>query len=43
MTLGNIVRINVFTTDVDAMMGTWGDLAQRFGAAGCVRRARSLA
>ena len=34
MTLGNVVRINVFTTDVDAMMGTWGDLAQRFGAAG---------
>jgi enamine deaminase RidA (YjgF/YER057c/UK114 family) len=34
MTLGNVVRINVFTTDVDAMMGTWGDLAKRFAAAG---------
>jgi enamine deaminase RidA (YjgF/YER057c/UK114 family) len=34
MTLGNVVRINVFTTDVDAMMGTWGDLAERFAAFG---------
>lgn len=34
MTLGNVVRINVFTTDVDAMMGSWGDLAKRFAAAG---------
>jgi enamine deaminase RidA (YjgF/YER057c/UK114 family) len=34
MTLGNVVRINVFTTDVDAMMGAWGDLVKRFGAAG---------
>ena len=34
MTLGNVVRINVFTTDVDAMMGAWGDLAKRFTAAG---------
>jgi enamine deaminase RidA (YjgF/YER057c/UK114 family) len=34
MTLGNVVRINVFTTDVDAMMDTWGDLAKRFAAAG---------
>lgn len=34
MTLGNVVRINVFTTDVDAMMGSWEDLAKRFSAAG---------
>jgi enamine deaminase RidA (YjgF/YER057c/UK114 family) len=34
MTLGNVVRINVFTTDVDAMMGAWGELAARFAAAG---------
>jgi enamine deaminase RidA (YjgF/YER057c/UK114 family) len=34
MTLGNVVRINVFTTDVDAMMGSWGDVAKRFTAAG---------
>lgn len=34
MTLGNVVRINVFTTDVDAMMGAWGELAKRFAAAG---------
>lgn len=34
MTLGNVVRINVFTTDVDAMMGSWGDLATRFATAG---------
>jgi enamine deaminase RidA (YjgF/YER057c/UK114 family) len=34
MTLGNVVRINVFTTDVDAMMGSWSDLATRFTAAG---------
>ncbi|MCU1619390.1 MAG: Endoribonuclease [Modestobacter sp.] len=34
MTLGNVVRINVFTIDVDAMMGSWGDLAKRFTSAG---------
>jgi enamine deaminase RidA (YjgF/YER057c/UK114 family) len=34
MTLGNVVRINVFTTDVDAMMGAWGELAKRFASAG---------
>jgi enamine deaminase RidA (YjgF/YER057c/UK114 family) len=34
MTLRNVVRITVFTTDVDAMMGSWADLAQRFTAAG---------
>jgi enamine deaminase RidA (YjgF/YER057c/UK114 family) len=34
MTLRNVVRINVFTTDVDAMMGSWGELAKRFASAG---------
>src|SRR3954452_125229 len=34
MTLANVVRINVFTTDVDAMMLAWADLAKRFEAAG---------
>jgi len=34
MALGNVVRISVFTTDVDAMMGAWGDLTKRFAAAG---------
>ncbi|WP_448626281.1 RidA family protein [Geodermatophilus sp. URMC 64] len=34
MTLADVVRINVFTTDVDAMMGAWEDLAKRFAAAG---------
>jgi enamine deaminase RidA (YjgF/YER057c/UK114 family) len=34
MTLGNVVRINVFTTDVDGMMTCWPALAERLGAAG---------
>jgi enamine deaminase RidA (YjgF/YER057c/UK114 family) len=34
MSLRNVVRIDVFTTDVDAMMGSWGDLAERFTSAG---------
>ena len=34
MTLANVVRINVYTTDVDAMLGAWEDLAKRFAAAG---------
>ena len=34
MTLGNVVRISVYTTDVDAMMGAWEGMAKRFGAAG---------
>jgi enamine deaminase RidA (YjgF/YER057c/UK114 family) len=34
MTLADVVRINVFTTDVDAMMESWEDLAKRFAAAG---------
>jgi enamine deaminase RidA (YjgF/YER057c/UK114 family) len=34
MTLADVVRTTVFTTDVDAMMGAWEGLAQRFTAAG---------
>ena len=34
MTLGNVVRRIIYTTDVDAMMACWADLAQRFTAAG---------
>jgi enamine deaminase RidA (YjgF/YER057c/UK114 family) len=34
MTLRNVVRIHVFTTDVDAMMGSWEDLVKRFAADG---------
>ncbi|HEX2073884.1 MAG TPA: RidA family protein [Geodermatophilus sp.] len=33
MTLGNVVRLNTYTTDVDAMMGCYGLLAERFAAA----------
>ena len=34
MTLGNVVRLNRYTTDVDAMMGCYDILAERFAAAG---------
>ena len=34
MTLANVVRITVFTTDVDAMLASWEDLAKRFEQAG---------
>jgi enamine deaminase RidA (YjgF/YER057c/UK114 family) len=34
MTLANVVRINVFTTDVDAMLGAWEGMIKRFQAAG---------
>lgn len=34
MTLANLVRLNVFTTDVDALFGHYGVLASRLGAAG---------
>ena len=32
MTLGDVVRLTVYTTDADAMMGSWGLLAERLGA-----------
>ncbi|MGY1823616.1 RidA family protein [Geodermatophilus sp. SYSU D00079] len=41
MTLANVVRLNTYTTDVDAMMGCYGTLAERLGAAG-VRPAATL-
>ena len=34
MTLANVVRISVFTTDVDAMLGAWEGMIKRFAAAG---------
>jgi enamine deaminase RidA (YjgF/YER057c/UK114 family) len=34
MTLADVVRMTVFTTDVDAMMGAWQGLSERFTAAG---------
>jgi enamine deaminase RidA (YjgF/YER057c/UK114 family) len=34
MTLANVVRICVFTTDVDAMLGAWEGMIKRFAAAG---------
>lgn len=33
MTLANLVRLNVYTTDVDALMPHYGVLAARLGAA----------
>lgn len=34
MALGNLVRLNVYTTDVDALFPHYGTLAGRLGAAG---------
>ncbi len=34
MTLASLVRLNVYTTDVDALMPDYGVLATRLGAAG---------
>ncbi|TDD59475.1 RidA family protein [Kribbella antibiotica] len=34
MTLANVVRLNVYTTDVDDLFGSYGVLAARLGAAG---------
>ncbi|MBW4781115.1 RidA family protein [Rhodococcus fascians] len=34
MSLANLVRLNVYTTDVDALLEHYGDLAARLGAAG---------
>jgi enamine deaminase RidA (YjgF/YER057c/UK114 family) len=31
MTFGNVVRLNVFTTDVDEVFKHWGMLPERFG------------
>lgn len=34
MTLSNLVRLNVYTTDIDALFPNYGVLAARLGAAG---------
>ena len=34
MTLADVVRMTVFTTDVDTMMGAWQGLSERFTTAG---------
>jgi enamine deaminase RidA (YjgF/YER057c/UK114 family) len=31
MTLANVVRLNVYTTDFDALLKNWGSIAKRFG------------
>jgi enamine deaminase RidA (YjgF/YER057c/UK114 family) len=41
MTFGDVVRLNVYTTDVDALLGCFDVIAGRFGAAG-VRPASTL-
>ncbi|HEV8573410.1 MAG TPA: RidA family protein [Dehalococcoidia bacterium] len=35
MTLQNVVRLNMYTTDMDACLGSFGVMAERLGAAGC--------
>jgi enamine deaminase RidA (YjgF/YER057c/UK114 family) len=35
MSLANVTRLNIYTTDVDAVLGAYGGVAQRLGAAGC--------
>jgi enamine deaminase RidA (YjgF/YER057c/UK114 family) len=35
MTLADVVRLNIFTTDIDAFFGAHATLVERFDAAGC--------
>ena len=35
MTLKNVVRLNVYTTDMDACLASFGVMAERLGGAGC--------
>ncbi len=35
MTLADVVRLNLYTTDVDELFKQWGRLAERLGNAGC--------
>lgn len=35
MTLANVVRLNMYTTDMDACLASFGVMAGRLGAAGC--------
>jgi enamine deaminase RidA (YjgF/YER057c/UK114 family) len=37
MTLKNVVRLNVYTTVVDAILGAFGAIPQRLAAAGCTQ------
>ena len=41
MTLANVVRLNVYTTDIDAFFASYGAVAERLGAAG-VKMASTL-
>ena len=41
MTLANVVRVNVYTTDIDAFFANYGSVAERLGAAG-VKMASTL-
>jgi enamine deaminase RidA (YjgF/YER057c/UK114 family) len=34
MSLADVVRMNVYTTDVDALLGSYGVIAERLGGAG---------
>ena len=34
MSLANIVRLNIYTTDIDAFFESYGSMAERLGAAG---------
>ena len=34
MSLGNVVRLNIYTTDVDAFLASYGMMGERLGAAG---------
>ncbi len=34
-TLGDVVRIDYYTTDVDGLLANWDVIAERLGAAGC--------
>jgi enamine deaminase RidA (YjgF/YER057c/UK114 family) len=35
MTMADVVRANIFTTDIDAFFGAHGTIVERFDAAGC--------
>src|SRR5262245_2540878 len=34
MSLANVIRLNMYTTDVDALLGVYGSMATRLAAAG---------
>lgn len=35
MTLANVVRLNIYTTDVDGFLASYGSVAQRLAQSGC--------